>query len=293
MDTLIDRVRGFNRTITQRIGALDDHYLGRGRPLGEARVLWEIGEQGCDVRTLRSRLALDSGYLSRLLRALEAAGLITVTASPHDRRVRTAHLTRKGRGERAVLDRRSDELARSVLEPLDEPQRERLVAAMGEVQRLLTIALLALDVVDPAEPDARYCLREYFTELDRRFDDGFDPARSSLPDPGEMRPPTGLFVVARLRAEPIGCGGLRFHDDAPAEIKRMWIAPAARGLGLGRRLLGELERLAGEHGSRTVRLDTNRSLSEAIAMYRSSGYREVEAFSDERYAHHWFEKHLR
>ncbi len=94
--SLVERVRRFNRTVTQQVGALQDRYLARDRSLGEARVLWEIGEPGCDIRELRARLDLDSGYLSRLLRALEGDALITLGASSHDRRVRTARLTRKG-----------------------------------------------------------------------------------------------------------------------------------------------------------------------------------------------------
>src|SRR3954452_3202281 len=260
---MVDAVRSFNRTVTERVGALQDHYLARDRPLGEARVLWEIGDDRCDVRTLRSRLALDSGYLSRLLRALDAAGLVTVSASPTDKRVRTARLTRKGRAERRVLDRRSDALAQSMLEPLSSTQRQRLVAAMGDVERLLTAAMVVVEEIDPAPPDARHCLTEYFAELDRRFATGFDPARSRLPDPKEMRSPAGVFLVARLRQEPVGCGGLKFHDDSPTEIKRMWVDPAARGLGLGRRMLDELERRAAARGDRKVRLDTNSALTEA------------------------------
>ena len=117
-------MRSFNRLVTQRVGALNDHYLSRDRPLGEARVLWEIGVDGCDVRRLRSRLGLDSGYLSRLLRSLERARLVTVAPSEADRRVRTARLTPAGRAERELLDRRSDELARSFLEPLSDRQRD-------------------------------------------------------------------------------------------------------------------------------------------------------------------------
>lgn len=289
---MVDRVRVFNRAVTQRVGALNDHYLGRGRPLGEARVLWEIGEHGCDVRVLRSRLALDSGYLSRLLRSLEAGRLITVRASVQDKRVRTARLTTKGRAERALLDRRSDTLAWSMLEPLADADRERLVSAMGAVENLLTAALIEIEAVDPAHDDAEHCLREYFAELDRRFDAGFDPADSLRADPDEMRSPAGVFLLATLCGEPVGCGALKFHGDAPTELKRMWVAPSARGLGVGRRLLGELERRAVEHGSHTVRLETNRALIEAIAMYRSAGYREVGAFNDEPYADHWFEKPL-
>ncbi len=130
-DTAIAQVRRFSRTVTQRVGALDDRFLSRDRPLGEARVLWEIGPDGCEVRRLRERLGLDSGYLSRLLRSLEAEGLVAVGPGARDRRVRTASLTRAGRRERAVLDRRSDESAAAMLAPLDPDRRERLVAAMG------------------------------------------------------------------------------------------------------------------------------------------------------------------
>jgi DNA-binding MarR family transcriptional regulator/GNAT superfamily N-acetyltransferase len=289
---MVSQVRRFNRVVTQRVGALEDRYLARGRPLGEARVLWEIGDVGCDVRSLRSRLDLDSGYLSRLLRSLEAEGLVSVGPNESDRRVRTARLTPAGAAERAVLDRRSDELARSFLEPLGEGQRAQLVSSMADVERLLTAALVDIETVDPARPAAQYCLNAYFAELDRRFDAGFDPSLSSAPDLETMRAPAGLFLIATLRREPIGCGGLQFHGDSPPDVKRMWVAESARGLGIGRRLLAELERLAAAAGSRVLRLETNRSLREAISLYRSSGYREVEAFNDERYAHHWFEKRL-
>ena len=288
---MLEQVRSFNRLVTQSVGALQDHYLSRRLPLGEARLLWEIGD-GCDVRELRSRLDLDSGYLSRLLRSLEKSGLVSVRPSEADRRVRTARLTARGRRERAVLDARSDELAQSFLEPLSESQRERLVAAMGEVERLLTAGLVRVDVVDPETEAARSCLGEYYAELGRRFDDGFDHAVSLAATPEQLRLPAGLFVVASLHTRPVGCGALKFHGRRPAELKRMWVAPEARGLGLGRRLLSELEALAREHGVRTVRLETNKNLTEAIALYRSAGYREVPAFNSERYAHHWFEKRL-
>jgi DNA-binding MarR family transcriptional regulator/GNAT superfamily N-acetyltransferase len=291
-EAAVARVRSFNRTVVQSVGALNGDYLSRNRSLGESRVLWEIGVDGCDLRQLRARLDLDSGYLSRLLRSLEEAGLITSRRSETDRRVRTAQLTSAGLAERDLLERRSDELARSFLEPLSEKDRERLVAAMGEVERLLTAGLVAVRVVDPSHRDAQACLHEYVTELGSRFESGFDPARSIPAELHEMRPPAGLFLVATLRSEPMGCGALKFHGEDPAELKRMWVAPAARGLGIGRRLLGELEHHAAANGVRTIRLETNRALVEAIGLYRSAGYREVAAFNDERYAHHWFEKRL-
>ena len=290
---MVGQVRSFNRTVTQRIGALNDAYLSRDRPLGQARLLWEVGTDGTDVRLLRSRLDLDSGYLSRLLRSLENDGLVVVEQSETDRRVRTVRLTTRGVAERAVLDRGSDDLAASILEPLSARQRTRLTAAMAEVERLLLASTVHVAPVDPRHPDARFCLRAYFGELARRFEAGFDPGRSISADDEELTPPAGLLLVATLHAEPVGCGALKFHDGMPAEIKRMWVAPTVRGLGLGHRLLTDLERHAAGGGARVLRLETNRALSEAIGLYRANGYREVAAFNDEPYADHWFEKDLR
>jgi DNA-binding MarR family transcriptional regulator len=132
----IDLVRRFNRAVTQRIGALDDAYLSRGRSLGLSRLLWEIEPAGSEVRRLRARLGLDSGYFSRQLRRLEADRLVTTDPDDGDGRVRKVRLTRKGLAERAVLDSSSNELAASILTPLTERQRERLVTAMADVERL-------------------------------------------------------------------------------------------------------------------------------------------------------------
>jgi len=288
----VEQVRSFNRTMTERVGALNDHFLGRNHPLGEARLLWEIGEAGASVRSLRSRLGLDSGYVSRMLRSLERQGLVVIETSKSDGRVRVARLTEAGLRERAELDSRADAFARSLLEPLSEGDRARLVAAMAQVERLLTASMLKMDVADPASQDARWCIEQYFAELGERFENGFDPTLGIQAHPHELTPPAGLLLVARLRDEPVGCGALKLHENAPGEIKRMWVARRARGLGLGRRLLQELERHAREMGVAVLHLETNGTLYEAINMYRESGYLEVEAFNNEPYAHHWFEKHL-
>jgi len=289
----IEQVRSFNRTVTQRIGVLQDEYLARGRPLGASRVLWEVGRAPVDVRALRARLDLDSGYLSRLLRSLEADGLVVVEPDAADRRVRTVRLTDAGRAERAVLDRESDALAESLLAPLGDGQRERLVEAMAVVERLLTAGLVAVAVEDPRSAAARFCLDAYAAELDATFEGGFDTGRSRPVDPAALTPPRGLLLVARLHAEPIACGALKLPHGEPAEIKRLWVAPAARRLGVARRVLAELEARARQAGAEVVRLDTNRALRAATTLYRSAGYIEVPAFNDEPYAHHWFEKRLR
>jgi DNA-binding MarR family transcriptional regulator/GNAT superfamily N-acetyltransferase len=289
----IQDVRRFNRLVTQRVGALSDHFLARDRPLGEARVLWEIGPDGCAVRALRGRLGLDSGYLSRLLRALETDGLLRVEAGAEDRRVRVARLTRKGLAERRLLDRRSDQFAASLLESLDEARRSELVEAMRTVERLLTLGSIEIRDADPAGPDARRCLDAYAAELNARSDSRvFDPRVGSTAEPHEVSPPAGRFVIAYLNGEPVGCGAVKHNPGEPSDIKRMWLSPDVRGLGLGRRLLAELEARVLENGVTVARLETNGVLTEAVALYRAAGYREVEPFNDEPFADHWFEKEL-
>ena len=292
VDTAIEQVRRFNRVVTERVGALGDRYMGRDRPLGEARVLWEIGPDGSALGALRARLGLDSGYLSRLLRSLQADGLVEVVQDVRDRRARVARLTPAGHRERVTLDARSDELAAGLLKPLSPRQRERLVAAMGEVERLLTAASVQIVAVDPEHADARFCIEHYTEELNRRSDRTFDPAVGATARPQEVRPPAGAFFVAYRHGEPIGCGAVKHHADAPAEIKRMWIAPRARGLGLGRRLLQTLESCARDAGASTARIETNSDLAEALALYTSAGWAEVDAFNDEPFADRWLQKTL-
>jgi DNA-binding MarR family transcriptional regulator/N-acetylglutamate synthase-like GNAT family acetyltransferase len=290
----IDVIRRFNRAITQRIGALDDAYLSRGRSLGLSRLLWEIGPAGCELRLLRDRLGLDSGYFSRQLRRLEADGLVITDSDDGNDRIRKVRLTRKGRAERAVLDSSSNELAASILTPLTEPQRERLVTAMVDVERLILASQVQVEIIDPRNVDAQYCLRSYFEELGQRFDSGFDPAQSISASDEEMTLPNGLLLVANLLGAAVGCGALKLHTDTQiAEIKRMWVAADVRGLGLGRRLLERLSAEAESRGMLMLRLETNRALVEARRLYQRAGFVEVEPFNNEPYAHHWFQKELR
>ncbi len=289
-DTQVEQVRSFNRTVTQRVGALSDEYLARGRPLGASRLLWELGD-GMNVRGLRRRLGLDSGYCSRLLRRLEDEGLVTVTPDPADRRARIARPTDAGARERALLDAGSDELAASLLAPLSDHQRTTLVDAMATVERLLAAGLVEVSIEDPRTDDARACIAAYYREMDERMASGFDPARARPLDPDQMTAPAGLLLVARLGGRAIGCGALAFHDDT-AEVKRVWLARSTRGLGLGRRLMVLLEDHAREHGVAHLQLDTNSALVEAIGLYRSMGWVEGPRFNDEAHADRWFTKSL-
>jgi DNA-binding MarR family transcriptional regulator len=288
----IAQIRRFNRTVAEGIGTLTDHFLGRGRPYGESRMLWEIGAEGADIRELRDRLGLDSGYVSRLLRSLQRQRLVRVLVSPTDRRVRRAELTNTGRRERKVLDARSDALAKRMLEPLTDKQRAAFLDAVAEVERLLQPSLVRFAIERPTSADARWCWQQYFAELDERFQNGFDPDAALPVDMHEVTPPGGALIIARLHGRPIGSGSVKTPRGEPAYLKRMWVAREARGLGVGRRLLAELEQYARSTGARSIHLETNKSLKEAIALYRASGYVEVPAFNAEPYAQYWFEKRL-
>ncbi|MEU4689332.1 MarR family winged helix-turn-helix transcriptional regulator [Actinoplanes sp. NPDC023714] len=282
----IEQVRDFNRYYTRRLGLLTDQYLGQDRPLGQARLLFEIGDGG-DLRDLRARLGLDSGYLSRLLRALEDQGLVTVGVHPGDGRVRVATLTAAGRAERADLDDRSRERIAGLLDGLDDAQRDQLLAAQRQIHRLLRLATVTVERVPGAAEQARACLRRYAAELGERFPEGYDAA--ALTPPAEV---TGEQLLACEDGIPVGCGLWTHLAPDVAEIRHLWVAPEARGLGLGRLLLERLERGAAADGVTTVRLGTHTALTEAIALYRRSGYREAADYSDSPYNQLAFEKSL-
>lgn len=293
-DETVAVLRRFNRTYTQRIGVLAESYLDSGRPLGPSRVLFEVGQAGGEqgVADLRQRLGLDSGHLSRLLRRLEGEGVVTVEPDRADKRQRTVRLTTAGRAEVRRLERRSQRLAERLVAPLTERQRTELAAAVGTVERLLRAATVEFAVVDPHAPDAQWAMAHYFSELDRRFPKGFDPGDALGEGAASMRRPHGLFLVARSDLAVVGCGGLQRLDPATIEVKRMWVAPEWRGLGLARRLLERLEADAARLSAAQIVLDTNGTLTEAIALYERAGYRAVERYNDNPYAEHWFAKRL-
>ncbi|MCF4119849.1 bifunctional helix-turn-helix transcriptional regulator/GNAT family N-acetyltransferase [Antribacter sp. KLBMP9083] len=283
-------VRRFNRSYTQRIGALEDSFLGMGAPLGTMRLLFEIGAEPGTVQALRARIGLDSGYLSRLLRHLEADGLVALTPDPEDRRRRRVELTVSGRERWAELEARSDERARALVEPLTARQRERLARALAEADLLVRAATVTIETVDPLAAAARAAVGRYVAELDRRFPAGFAPGDPSPADASELSPPGGAFVVAVSDGEPVACGGVRTVAEGVGEIKRMWVHDGWRGAGLGSRLLRHLEGVSHDLGHRVVRLDTNETLTEAIAMYERAGYRRIERYNDNPYATDFFEK---
>ena len=283
-------VRRFNRSYTQRIGVLEDSFLGLGLPLGPARLLFEIGAGPATTFELRARLGLDSGYLSRLLRRLERDGLVVVSPESADRRRRRVALTKAGQERWAELERRSNDQARRIVDPLTPRQRGRLARALEEADLLVRAATVTLETVDPAATAARDAVGRYFAEIGRRF--GFDPAGESEKDSRLLVPPAGLFVVAVSDGEPVACGGVQTIAPGAGELKRMWVHDDWRGAGLGSRLLRHLESEARALGHEVIRLDTNGALGEALALYQRAGYREVPRYNDNPWATHFFEKRL-
>ena len=286
----VSRIRRFNRAVTVEVGALDGSFLGRGRPLGAARVLNAIGHGRTDVAEIRDHLELDSGLMSRLLRGLEDEGLIKSVPHPDDARRRIAKLTGKGQREFEAYEAISDERARRLLGRHSNSQA--LLAAMDMIATAFGRGRIAIEAADPKGKAAKYCLGEYYGELARRFEGGFEVSLSRDPDAADMRAPRGTFLVAMSDGLPIGCVGLKGSGGELAEVKRLWVAPSARGLGLGRRLMVAVESAARDISIEMLRLDTNSALPEALQLYHRSGWTEIERFNDDPYPDVFFEKRL-
>lgn len=282
-------LRRFNRTWSQRVGVLDESFLGSGRAAGPSRLLFEIGSSpdAPTVRSLRDRVGLDSGYLSRLLGSLESEGLIRTEVDPADRRRRVVRLTDAGTAAYDELDLRSDEVAERLVEPLTARQRERLTGALATADLLVRAATVEVREVSPVSAQARAAQSRYFAELVRRFPGGFDPG---VPDDA------GTFLLATSGGAPVAYGGVVSLSVGPAagagEIKRMWVHEEWRGAGLGSRMLRELEALAARLGHARIVLDTHLALGEAVAMYERAGYLSTERYNDNPYAQAWFAKRL-
>ena len=286
----VARFRRFARAVTVELGALDQSFLGRGRPLGAARVLNAIGRGETDIAAIRDRLGLDSGLMSRLLRALEDEGLVETDRHPGDGRRRVPRLTDKGQAEFAVYERLSNARAAKLLS--GRPDAPELLAAMDRIALALGRGQIRIVPADPRSDDALHCLGEYYAELGRRFAQGFDVNLSRDPQAADMVPPRGVFLLAMADGLPAGCVAVKGAGDGLAEIKRLWVDPLTRGMGLARRLMTEAETRARDLGIRTLRLDTNSALPEAVALYRRTGWTEIPRFNDDPYPDQFFEKSI-
>ncbi|OYU40880.1 MAG: PadR family transcriptional regulator [Pseudorhodobacter sp. PARRP1] len=287
----IARLRRFNRAVTREVGALDHSYLGRGRPLGAARVLQLITPQGTDIAEIRARLALDSGLLSRLLRSLEAESLIQLVSDPADRRRRTAHLTGAGEAEMRAYNaigyaRAAETLARA------KGREQALIDAMDLIATTLLQDQIAIRDAGPSDPASLACLQSYYDLLAEKIT-GITPDMLALPlsDPEKYRAPHGAFLVAWSDDLPVGTVSLRPLDGTTAEVKRLWVHTSARGQGLARRLMHAIETRARSLGYTALKLDTNAALTEAIALYHRDGWHDIPAYTQFP-ATHWLGKTL-
>jgi GNAT superfamily N-acetyltransferase len=152
---------------------------------------------------------------------------------------------------------------------------------------------ITITAVDAGGPAARQAMTSYFEELATRFSlDGFDVADAIDGAATAYGPTKGLFLLATLDAETVGCAALQYLDETTSEVKRMWVCPTARGRGLATRLLAKLEEETRSSGRLVVVLDTNATLTQAIRLYERQGYIAIARYNDNPYAHHWFRKQL-
>lgn len=290
----ISRYRRLMRAVTTRSGALDSSFLGLGRPLGTARVLNAIGHGREDLAELRAYLGLDSGLMSRLLRGLEAEGLIVTEASPKDARRRRATLTKSGRAEFERYESLSNEAAAENLTPF-QSKPEALSELLGAMDRIATILgreQIEIHLVAPDDARLQHCVAAYYAEISEIFGTRFDPQVSGDPEHEALRPPNGAFLLALSDTLPVGCVALKGQGDELGEVKRLWVAPMARGLGLADLLMARIEDQAHALGMKRLQLDTNGKLTAARKLYAQSGWREIARYNDNPYAEHFFEKQL-
>jgi len=283
MDQTVAAVRSFNRFYTRLVGALDDRFLGSSLALPEARVLFEIAQaQTALASDLQRQLGLDAGYVSRLLRRLEARGLIRRERGPGDRRRRPIGLTDHGRALLAELDaRQRDEVAR-LLARLAPFQQEDLAAVLATARRLLdpapagSFAIRTLRAGDLGMICARQAIfyREAYgwgrglelniLEAAARYLGGCAPGR----DEG---------WIADVDGAPAGSVLVTDEGEGVARLRLLYVEPFARGLGVGQALVGECLRFAREAGYASVTLWTHAVLVGARRIYAANGFSLVES----------------
>ncbi|MED5620180.1 bifunctional helix-turn-helix transcriptional regulator/GNAT family N-acetyltransferase [Ideonella sp. BN130291] len=303
------RLRAFNRFYTRRIGVLQERLLHSDFSLPECRVLWELAHHdGVTAATLARDLDLDPGYLSRLLRSLKERGLIDSQRAPDDARQALLHLTPTGRDAFAPLNERSQQESTALLARLPDAQQQQLMQALQTVEELLGAgaALPPTPVVlRPHRPgDIGWLISRhgalYASEygLDGRFEalvahiagrflEQFDPAREACWIADRAGEPLGCVCLVQARDEATGQ-----PEPGTAQLRLLLVEPAARGLGLGARLVAECERFARQAGYQRIRLWTQSDLQAARAIYRKAGYRLVStethrSFGPEQVAENW------
>lgn len=290
MTTHIQRIRRLNRILSRQTGALNQSFLGRGRPLNAARVLWSLAQGKTEVSEIRADLDLDSGLMSRLLRSLEDEGLIETRPGETDARKRTVRFTPAGYEEFKAYDHLSDEVAAKVLENYADQQK--LLEAVDLVASVYGREHIEIIEVDPEDPRFVTCVQSFEREVTEDLNITFSLAKTGTADLSTLRPPKGVCLVALSEDMPIASASVKAHGTGEGEVKRVWVHPSARGLGLSSRMMRQLEERARGFGMRRLVLDTHGKLQAALALYRRSGWVEIDRYNDNPYAQHFFEKHL-
>jgi DNA-binding MarR family transcriptional regulator/GNAT superfamily N-acetyltransferase len=287
-------VRSFNRFWTEQIGLLQAGLLDTSYSLTEARVLFELAQaEATDLADLRESLHLDSGYLTRIVGRLRDAGLVSTERSPDDGRRQVVRLTEQGREEFHMLDERSNEATARLLDGLPDGDRGRLVAAMSTIRR-------TLEPPDGDRPRA-YVLREprlgelgwiaarhgalYAAEYG--WDQTFEAMVARIvADYGEHHDPDRERTwIAEVDGEPVGCVMCVRYDNETAQLRVLLVEPAARGLGIGARLVDECIAFARRAAYRSMVLWTNSLLVSARRIYEAAGFTLVKEGADDRYGH--------
>ncbi len=283
-DDPIQTIRRFNRFYTAQIGVLQEHLLESRFSLTEVRVLYEIAKRhGVTAKDLRGDLALDRGYVSRMLRNFEDHGWIKVTPAPDDRRRQFLSLTAKGHKVFDPLDRRSSEQVTGLLTRLSPGQQKRFLAAIREIESSLA----------PSRPSAPcFTLRAhrpgdmgwvvqrhgelYWQEY--RYDERFEGLVAGIVADFVARfdPTWERCWIAEKEGERVGCAVLVKKSDIVAKLRLLLVEPSARGLGIGKRLVEECVRFARETGYQKILLWTQSELAAARSIYQSAGFHLIE-----------------
>jgi DNA-binding MarR family transcriptional regulator/GNAT superfamily N-acetyltransferase len=269
-------VRAFNRFYTGVIGVLDRGYLASPYSLTEVRVLFELSAGPCEVPDLRAALSLDAGYLSRILTSFERDGLITRTPSSRDSRRHVVTLTERGESVFTDLNARSDAEIGALLDRVPISDRSELVAAMRKIERLLT-GVPRSYLLRPLRPgDLGWVVNRHGVRYAEEY--GFDQTFEALVArvAGEYvenhSPDREAAWIAEVDGEPVGSVFCVRADDHTAQLRLLLVEPAARGLGIGARLVDECLRFARRVGYRRMVLWTVSGLAASRHIYEKVGF---------------------
>jgi DNA-binding MarR family transcriptional regulator/GNAT superfamily N-acetyltransferase len=288
----VARVRSFSRLYTRVIGVLEDGLLATEYSLTEARVLFELAQQReVETTTLRERLGLDAGYLSRLLSRLDADGLIERRRGDSDSRRQVVRLTPAGRAVARTLDERSSQQVLGLLGRLAESDQRRLVAAMDVIDQLLGERPQPKSFVLRPFRSGDYGWVVHRHGLRYAEEHGWDISFEALVARIVADYIEGHTVgrdnawIAEVDGEPVGCVFCVRATDETARLRLLLVDPAARGLGIGARLVDECVRFARQAGYRELVLWTNDVLAAARRIYENAGFELVDSQPHTSFGH--------